>query len=303
VTTRTTRLEWSFAELPDDCRPVQISLGVVNASDVGSTPTVRDFEVDGATGRAEITYPDFLPPPNVALASAYAQDGHRSRSVKVRIARAANTPPDPPEPLPPVTASAGEPVTCTGPATVVDEPAGDVLTYDVGKPPTQVGTMTPQLSGIDITRAAVQIDGRTVCATLTFARPPTDGDLEVSLNLHDTTQPSCCTTLRFRRTAGRLEVGTFSIAPDGTYRLSPTTNGGAEVRSSTLVVTGDFADPSTWQRGALRMPEVENLGWSITTRSTPEKYGPSFGDWLPRHEGIGQPFIRHRDGAMTQPGG
>jgi hypothetical protein len=177
-----------------------------------------------------------------------------------------------------------------------------VLTYSVGKPPTQVQPMTPELSRIDLTRAEVQIDGRTVCATFTFARPPTEGDLDVSFNLHDTTEPFCCTTLRFRRTAGRLEVGAFSIDKSGRYQLAETANAGAAVRGSTLVVTGDLADPSTWQRGAHRMPEVENLGWSITTLYVPKKYGPSFGDWLPRHEALGQPFIRHRDGAIRQPG-
>ncbi len=54
---------------------------------------------------------------------------------------------------------------------------------------------------------------------------------------------------------------------------------------------------------ARRMPEVENLAWSVTTGYFPDKYGPYFGDWLPRHEPVGQPAIRHSDGSKVEPGG
>jgi hypothetical protein len=50
------------------------------------------------------------------------------------------------------------------------------------------------------------------------------------------------------------------------------------------------------------MPEVENLAWSVTTGYFPEKYGPYFGDWLPRHEPVDQPAIRHSDGTTIRPG-
>ncbi len=65
-----------------------------------------------------------------------------------------------------------------------------------------------------------------------------------------------------------------------------TPNAGAALRGATLVITGDLADPSDWQQQARRMPEVENLAWSITTGYFPDKYGPYFGDWLPRHEPV-----------------
>jgi hypothetical protein len=39
VTTRTTRIEWSFQELPDDCRPIELLLSVVAGTDPGATPT------------------------------------------------------------------------------------------------------------------------------------------------------------------------------------------------------------------------------------------------------------------------
>lgn len=302
VTEHTTRLEWSFHEFPDDCRPVQLALAVVKHGDVGATPTVARVDITGLTGTAEVTYPDFLPAPTVAHASAYAEDGHRSRTVSILIERPANTPSDPPEPIPPVTAPAAEPVTCIGQVTTVEDPAGDVLTYGVGKTPTQVRKMTPALSGIDLVRAAVQIDGRTVCATFTFARALTHADFRLSFHLHDTSEPSCCTTLRFQRTAGRLEVGAHSTV-DGVYQLVPTANAGAALRGATLVFSGDLAEPSKWQQRARRMPDVESLAWSITTGYFEDKYGPYFGDWLPTHKPVGQPAIRHSDGTPVRPGG
>jgi hypothetical protein len=49
------------------------------------------------------------------------------------------------------------------------------------------------------------------------------------------------------------------------------------------------------------MPTAENIGWGLTTGYFPEKYGPYFGDWLPRHEAVNQPLIRQRDGATVRP--
>jgi hypothetical protein len=219
----------------------------------------------------------------------------------VLIRRSANTPPDPPEPPPPITAPAGRPITCKGRPTVVDEPAGDVLTYEGGKPPAQVRRLTPALSRIDLTRAAVQIDGRTICATFTFARPPTDADFALGFNLADTTEALCCASLRFRRSAGRLEVG-YLYLDNGVNRLVPTPNAGAALRGATLVITGTLAPPSRWPYRARRMPATNNLAWSVTTQYYTDKYGPYYGDWLPRHEPVGQPAIRHRDGAIVKPG-
>lgn len=87
ITRHTTRLEWSFRDLPADCRPVVIRVSVDNGSDPGATPTTKEVRVRGLAGSAEITYPDFLPSPNVALASAYSEEGHRSRTVSVLIRR------------------------------------------------------------------------------------------------------------------------------------------------------------------------------------------------------------------------
>jgi hypothetical protein len=288
VTEHTTRLEWSFDELPEECSSVRLYLSVEAITDPLATPWVeRDVEVSGLSGSKDVTYPEFLPAPDVARASAYLPDGRRSRVATVRIERPANTPSDPPEPIPPVKAPAGEPVTCAGKPTIVSEPAGDVLTYAPGSPPTQVLRMTRPLSGIDLTRAAVQIDGNTVCATFTFARSPVDADFRLTFNL------SCCGSLRFQRTAGRLEVGRSFTDANGVSQLEPVANGGAALRRKTLVITGTLPAPEG--------PVARDLVWSITTGYFPDKYGPYFGDWLPRHEPVDQPAIRHRDGVIVRP--
>jgi hypothetical protein len=300
VTEHTTRLEWSFRDLPDDCRPVVLRVSVVATG--RSTPTNQDIKVTTAAGTTEITYPEFLPAPDVALASAYSREGRRSRTVSVLIRRSADTPPDPPEPAPPVTAPAGEPVRCEGRATTVDDPAGDILTHELGSPPKRVPKVTPALSGIDLTRATVQIDGRTICAAFVFAGPPPGDKVQLTLTLRDVTAPSCCASLRFRRTPGGLEVGHLSVDANGAYRLAPVPNGGASLRGNRLVITGTLPPPSGWQVQSRRMPAVQDLGWSVSSSYSPEKYGPSYGDWLPRYKAVGEPVIRHRDGATVTPG-
>jgi hypothetical protein len=300
VTEHTTRLEWRFHDLPDDCRPVQLLVSVVARGQ--SPPTTERLKIDGVAGSAELTYPDFLPAPDVALASAYSREGHRSRTVAVLIRRSPDTPPDPPEPPPQVTAPAAAPVSCRGPATVVDDPAGDILTYAVGSPPAPVPELTGAMSGIDLTRAAFQIEGRTVCATFAFAQPPAGDTVQLTLTLRDVKTPSCCASLRFRRTAGRLEVGHFTVDADGAYQLAPVPNAGASLREKTLLITGTFPPPSAWQMQSRRMPAAEEIGWSVSTAYSPERQGRSYGDWLPGYRKAGEPVIRHRDGATVTPG-
>jgi hypothetical protein len=162
--------------------------------------------------------------------------------------------------------------------------------------------MTPALSGIDLTRAAVQIDGRTICATVTFARAPIDADFELTFHLADTTEASCCASLRFRRNAGHFEVGHSSTDTNGVVQLEPVPNAGAALRRATLVITGTLPSPSTWQQRAHRMPALRNLAWSITTGYFSDKYGPYYGDWLPRYEPVSEQVIRQSDGATVRPG-
>lgn len=300
TTTRTTRLEWSFQDLPDDCRPEVILVSVEDATNPNATPTTEQVPVDGETGSAEVSYPDFLGPPNVARASAMTRRGLRSRTVTVLIRRSDDVPADPPEPAPPVTAPAGAPISCSGPATVVSDPPGDVLTYAPGSPPAQVPAMSDVLKAIDVTRASMQIDGRTMCATLELANAPGDADFTVLLTLRDTSTSSCCASLHFRQTAGQLEVGFRSYA-DGVRGPLPVAGGGAAVRGRTLTITGTLPTPDRWEMAARRMPAPATVGWSLTTSWYESKYGPYYGDWLPAHDDVNEPVVRHRDGAIVRP--
>jgi hypothetical protein len=302
ITKQTTRLEWSFRDLPADCRPEAVLLLVRNGSDPRATPTSKQVQVRDVTGSTEISYPDFLPPPDVAIASAYSRQGLRSRTASVLIRRSGDLSTDPPKSAPPVTARAGEPIACTATATVVNDPAGDILTYEPGSPPALVAKVTPELSGIDITRATVQIDGRTICATFVCAQPPGDADFQLTLSLRDASNSSCCASLRFRRTAGQLEVGYDAYNANGAIELKPVSGAGADLRDNTLIITGTLPPPSAWPYAFRRMPTAENIGWSLTTGYFPEKYGAHFGDWLPRHEAVNQPLVRQRDGATVRPG-
>jgi hypothetical protein len=220
--------------------------------------------------------------------------------VSVLISRPANLPPDPPEPARPVTAPAGKPIACAGAATVVNDPAGDILSYEPGSPPAQVTNVTRELSRIDITRAAVQIDGRTICATFVFAQPSGDIDFGLTLSLRDVSSP-CCASLVFASTAGQLEVG-YLANVNGVTELKPVRQAGAELRGKMLIITGTLPPPSAWWYGSHRMPTAENIGWSLTTRYVPKTYGPSFSDWVPRDESVNEPLVRHRDGATVRPG-
>jgi hypothetical protein len=67
------------------------------------------------------------------------------------------------------------------------------------------------------------------------------------------------------------------------------------------VITGTLPPPSVWQSQGKRMPAPTNIGWSVTSAYFPKKYGPYYGDWLPRYEAVGQPLIRQRDGVTVRP--
>jgi hypothetical protein len=76
---------------------------------------------------------------------------------------------------------------------------------------------------------------------------------------------------------------------------------GAALRDNTLVISGTLPPPNAWRYRIRRMPASENIGWSATTGYLPEKYGPMYGDWLPRYHPIDQPMIRQHDGATVRP--
>ena len=301
VTKRTTRIEWSLAQLPDACRPVAMKFTVRATTDPGATPTSKEIRVRALSGRTQITYPEFLDVPDVANASVYSRQGHRSRVVEVAIERRPDLPPDPPKPPPPVTAPAGEPIACAGAPTSVDDPNGDVLVYEPGSRPAQLERLTPELAAIDIVRASVQLDGLTVCATIELARPAGGADFKAQLTLRDAAQARCCASLLFRRTAGRLELGYDAWTTNG-HELRPVRDAGARLEGKTLVLSGTFPPPNAWQLGSKRVPAAETVGWSLTTSYAPKAYCPCYADWLPALAAVREPIVRHRDGAIVRPG-
>jgi hypothetical protein len=79
------RFTWSFASLPDECRPAQVLLTVANEPPY--TPWTVRVPVKAASGTSEVRLPEFIPPAEYALASAQGIRGGRSPVVRVRIAR------------------------------------------------------------------------------------------------------------------------------------------------------------------------------------------------------------------------
>jgi hypothetical protein len=87
VSTRNIELSWRFEDVPRDCRPVTMLVSIVANDASGATPTTVTVPFTGHTGSTVVEYPEFLPPPDVALASAVMARGERSRTAKVLIRR------------------------------------------------------------------------------------------------------------------------------------------------------------------------------------------------------------------------
>ena len=87
VSARTVELSWRFEEVPSDCRPSGLLVSVVANDAPGATPTTVSVPYTGRTGATTVDYPGFLPPPDVALASAVTEGGARSRTARVLIRR------------------------------------------------------------------------------------------------------------------------------------------------------------------------------------------------------------------------
>jgi hypothetical protein len=84
---RTVEVSWWFEEVPRDCRPASILVSVVANDAPGATPTTVSVPFTGQTGATTVEYPDFLPPPDVALASARTVWGRSGRTARVLIRR------------------------------------------------------------------------------------------------------------------------------------------------------------------------------------------------------------------------
>jgi hypothetical protein len=87
VSARSVEVSWWFEEVPDDCRPVSMLVSIVANDATGATPTTVTVPYSGEAGTTTVEYPEFLPPPDVALTSAFMAQGERSRTAKVLIHR------------------------------------------------------------------------------------------------------------------------------------------------------------------------------------------------------------------------
>jgi hypothetical protein len=87
VSTRSVEVSWRFENIPGDCRPVSMLVSIVANDASGATPTTVEVPFTGQNGSTVLEYPEFLPPPDVALASAVMSRGERSRTAKVLIRR------------------------------------------------------------------------------------------------------------------------------------------------------------------------------------------------------------------------
>jgi hypothetical protein len=79
------RLHWWFAATPSDCRPGGLLISIVANGDPRATPTTLTVRISGRRGSSLMTYPSFLPRPNVAMARAQTSDGRSSRTARVLI--------------------------------------------------------------------------------------------------------------------------------------------------------------------------------------------------------------------------
>ena len=87
VSERSVEVSWRFEDVPDDCRPVSVLVSVVANDAPTATPTTVTVPYSGETGTATVDYPEFLPPPDVALGSTVMVRGQRSRTARVLIHR------------------------------------------------------------------------------------------------------------------------------------------------------------------------------------------------------------------------
>lgn len=85
IDSHTARLTWWFRDVPDECRPVIIRLSIVAGKDRRATPVTKELEINGKGGGTDLTYPEFLDPPDVAIASALSHGGLRSPTTRVLI--------------------------------------------------------------------------------------------------------------------------------------------------------------------------------------------------------------------------
>jgi hypothetical protein len=84
VADRVVEVRWSFRSLPADCPPAKLQISIV-ANVPHATPTGRFVTVSGLTGSVTLRYPDFLPPPDLAIAHAWTRDGRPGGNARILI--------------------------------------------------------------------------------------------------------------------------------------------------------------------------------------------------------------------------
>ena len=85
VSAKTVEVSWWFNSVPPDCRPAGLLLSIVANDAPHAAPLTVTVPFTGEKGVGTVRYPDSLPPPDVALASAVMADGRSSRTAKVLI--------------------------------------------------------------------------------------------------------------------------------------------------------------------------------------------------------------------------
>lgn len=85
VDSHTARVTWWFHDVPDQCKPIVIRVSIVAGTDPRATPLTKEIEINGAGGSVDLTYPDFLKPPDVAIASTLFNGGLKSPDARVLI--------------------------------------------------------------------------------------------------------------------------------------------------------------------------------------------------------------------------
>lgn len=84
---RRIQVSWRFAASPAACRPAIITLGIAPYGAARATPRIATKRVSALKGAVTLTYPSFLPQPDVAWASAIGEPRHYSNDTQLVLIR------------------------------------------------------------------------------------------------------------------------------------------------------------------------------------------------------------------------
>lgn len=182
-------------------------------------------------------------------------------------------------------------VSCSANATAVDDPRADVMTYDVGSPPTRAAHQAAY-RGFDVRHALVEANARRICARFEFAgrlKPP----LLVRLSLGDTASLfECCSSLELRwLSTGEARFGSpvQAYAFDRRIRRLVPIDGAPRIFIGTRTVS--LMVPLV---AGLHYP-ADSAGWTAVAGNVGM---PSFTDWVPGQRRHTELWVRLRDGRV-----